>query len=1061
MAGREDKLEIIESDGETTTTMTTTVNSRHHIFQTDETITVLCTEETQILSHDNTETPASDNQRSDTNQHRSRANQKAELSKTSESLASEKSQESGEPFPKSILTNCDSDEAKVSTAKKSVSFETDDSIKKFISGEEIVDQRNPFRSANEEEPDHSYRITKLNKAGGIPRRISVNGKAPKATIDESDYISKEDILKQSKYVPVYIRNPDRVLTYDKSVLERLSTTTSPVPNGREIKRVPVPTPRVKAAPVKPGKPIKPVKEKKKTKQHRVDSRYPDLADIKVSSIGDRLETLVLTNFPFIFQVKTGTDLDESLYDHNEVVLNAKKFDSLVQRTHFSSNEDIDEAVEKAMDDETDGKSQEKDDSKEEEKKSYTNTVNSKEFREFLKKKGLLLFPVKANGAAKEPPPKQPSPSVRSSLPIVKLRQRSTDQVDDAGVGDKKKTVFRRLSSIFSKSKTSPKENDHKVSFTSRKDENGGSAIKRVFLERSSFPNESNRSILANNEFVTSNNFLKNGVRFSRDDDDEDKKSSISSVLTAAADDEVFEETPQPVRRGKPDTNSYRKIDMNRSKLYRLNDEVVKPRAFHPNRAQPAVVNHSTPIRRTSDREFSPVAKPKPAAHGRDSSSIPMRQHMSNGNSSSFYAEPVKLRETSTLQRSKPINTAPKASEAPGNPGIDPFTFAKIHEIKRKTDEVLLNKSLTLENGQPKLNNQNFVRNSQQRSTIEGYRRPHPPQLQPQELNHRHTNNLTLPRQPPRSQSVLDNMTNFKDSLYGEVRYRQPNGRDVNVIMRRPESSSLDKQQIMQKIYEYYRKSVNNTPVSFQDKRNLHIRSQSTNTPTSFAEASPLAKGAPRLPSDYHSWTATRKPTISESDNSEFFAESISSRDYNRFVGEKERVLSYKSPHRDQNQIYDVVYGTIGRDPRSELYAQVRPRKDENPYERRTHRGSTMSPTSTRPASSARTTPIPLYSPSKPVHQMDIVYNNQIYRPIAALRQTPVASTIQRFPQHAQVGYANFRGSVKAKELLTPESDGSETGEVQRIMQNHRFGECRVPWAFHFQTTLMGLRARRR
>lgn len=298
MASHEDKLEIIESETETTTTTTT---SRHHIFQNDETITVLCTEEPQILSQfDNTTQPSSDNQRSDTNQHHSRANQRLENGRTSESLATnEKSQESGDsPFPKSILTNCDSDEAKVSSGKKSVSFETDDSIKKFISGEEIVDKRNPFRSPNDEEPTDSYRITKLNKAGGIPRRIPVNGgRAPKATIDESDYISKEEILKQSKYVPVYIRNPDRVLTYDKSVLERLSTCSSPVNGGPEVRRVPVPTPRVKIVPVKPPKPPKPVKEKKKTKQHRVDSRYPNLADIKVR---DRrlieLRLILTTNF---------------------------------------------------------------------------------------------------------------------------------------------------------------------------------------------------------------------------------------------------------------------------------------------------------------------------------------------------------------------------------------------------------------------------------------------------------------------------------------------------------------------------------------------------------------------------------------------------------------------------------------------------------------------------------------------------------------------------------------------------------------------------------------------
>lgn len=229
-------------------------SDRHQIFQTDDSITIVCNETHSTSSHSDTLediSPSAEKKKksNDDNDHQAHANENiATSTSNSEATISKDSNErDDETFPKSILTNCNNDLAKSYVAKKSVSFENDESIEKFIKGEEILDKRNPFRNTSEEAP---YFIA-ANKS---------------KKIDETDFISKEEILKQSKYVPVYIRNPDRVLTYDRSVLEKLSPEAVKI-----VRRAPIPVPR---------KSIKKPKERK-SKPSRVDSRYPDLADIKV------------------------------------------------------------------------------------------------------------------------------------------------------------------------------------------------------------------------------------------------------------------------------------------------------------------------------------------------------------------------------------------------------------------------------------------------------------------------------------------------------------------------------------------------------------------------------------------------------------------------------------------------------------------------------------------------------------------------------------------------------------------------------------------------------------
>lgn len=121
-------------------------------------------------------------------------------------------------------------------------------VEKFIKGEEIVDSENPFRKQS---------------------------KKVRYKLAHDDFITKEavreEILKQSKFVPVYIKNPDSVLTYptlnDISPDER--SVRKPLPATR---KVPKPAPRSV------------IEKPKRTSKSKTCQIYPNLSDIKVSQL---------------------------------------------------------------------------------------------------------------------------------------------------------------------------------------------------------------------------------------------------------------------------------------------------------------------------------------------------------------------------------------------------------------------------------------------------------------------------------------------------------------------------------------------------------------------------------------------------------------------------------------------------------------------------------------------------------------------------------------------------------------------------------------------------------
>uniref|UniRef100_A0A182SDN8 Uncharacterized protein n=1 Tax=Anopheles maculatus TaxID=74869 RepID=A0A182SDN8_9DIPT len=165
------------------------------------------------------------------------------------------------------------------------------------------------------------------------------------------------------------------------------------------------------------------------------------------------------------KVRIGSaEAEESLYDSNEVVQNALKFDSRFRKVEFGSQDDIDSIAERTEDgsdqpvvtgDETveienrpvvrelkvakqqisPRKQQPTDDQvrkttfAEDVKKSFSNTVKSADFRKYLQSKGLSLVPAKSKAieAARSKPQQQEKVAQRLSGVPVSSSPTSTRQ----------------------------------------------------------------------------------------------------------------------------------------------------------------------------------------------------------------------------------------------------------------------------------------------------------------------------------------------------------------------------------------------------------------------------------------------------------------------------------------------------------------------------------------------------------------------------------------------------------------------------------------------------------
>lgn len=466
---------------------------------------------------------------------------------------------------KPILSNSTSDSRTANYSnKKSVSFDTsNDNVTKFITGDVIIDKENPFK-----------RLNALKRAD-----FFTNSSVSAVQLPKEEFVTKEDVLNESKFVKTYIKNPDEYFVYDPTLkqrllaeearerFEKLKDRQSPPKKGsrisrltherlKELKNKYSPPPLYTQSKIRnvisgglkssltngeiPSQlPIANGDLKKKKKSSIDRSKYPELSQIKV---------------------KVGTDLEGSFFNPKEVALNAKKFDARIKKAQFGSQDDLDEITDLTStfvplgqeglsndillydndDDEEIDTSKSIDNSirnsSDDKTNSFSNTVNSKEFQAYLKKKGLTLLPSAFTSKTVE------NQSKKDNITLRIIEPGDIDEMDGKKTV-KKSSVLQRLfpNGIFSsRRKTTPKEAEPEPKKLGANDDTRLSLMrKRLVLHRQSLPPQSN---------TTLNGTIPNGVSI------DDGSSSISSALTNAENESSPASKPTPVERKTKLTN---------------------------------------------------------------------------------------------------------------------------------------------------------------------------------------------------------------------------------------------------------------------------------------------------------------------------------------------------------------------------------------------------------------------------------------------------------------------------------------------------------------------------
>ncbi|EDW52827.1 GM12978 [Drosophila sechellia] len=312
-------------------------------------------------------------------------------------------------------------------AKKSVSFNpNDEEIRKFTTGEPIVDQKNPFRNGNiantrekktpppvptkrstlsvrktvtqqlreREREREREKEREQQKNESNTRKSKINRSQPPT----DDFVTTEEVLKQSKYVKTYIKNPDAYFVYDPTVLarlrlEELKETTGKLPKRKQTVKE---TRTGKQARHQNQNPNQNQKAQQLTKPPQLTFKkcskpnYPELANLKI---------------------RTGTNSDpesSALFNPAEVTKNARKFDERVKKLQITSDDDLDDidgpltksesSVELAASSSV-PQSPDKPvamsapgDLPSPSPGTFTNTISSDEFQAYLDSKGLALMP---------------------------------------------------------------------------------------------------------------------------------------------------------------------------------------------------------------------------------------------------------------------------------------------------------------------------------------------------------------------------------------------------------------------------------------------------------------------------------------------------------------------------------------------------------------------------------------------------------------------------------------------------------------------------------------------
>ncbi|XP_016998643.2 uncharacterized protein [Drosophila takahashii] len=437
-------------------------------------------------------------------------------------------------------------------AKKSVSFNpNDEEIRKFTTGEPIVDQKNPFRNGNvaskktpppvptkrstlsvrktvtqqlrEREREKEKEREQQKNESNI-RKSKISRSSAQVTAD--DYVTTEEVLKQSKYVKTYIKNPDAYFVYDPTVLARLKleelreTTATGIGGKLPKRKQTVKESRTGGKQARHQNPNQ--NPNQNQNQKNLELRKPQVATFKKCS---------KPNYPELanLKIRTGTNSDPEssalLFNPAEVTKNARKFDERVKKLQITSDDDLDEIdgplTKSESSDELAGTSSVPqspqiknppqamsggggggeggapgEDSSSPSPGTFTNTISSDEFQAYLDRKGLALMPRRELFS--------PTPTighrVNHSTPVQTAEERRKQVAESLAAlrksNTKKLSVLQRLSnSLFpARRKTTPKSempmprglfHDQGEKDECRRKADVPSEIRRILLERQS------------------------------------------------------------------------------------------------------------------------------------------------------------------------------------------------------------------------------------------------------------------------------------------------------------------------------------------------------------------------------------------------------------------------------------------------------------------------------------------------------------------------------------------------------------------------------------------------
>lgn len=716
-------------------------------------------------------------------------------------------------------------------AKKSVSFNpNDEEIRKFTTGEPIVDQKNPFRNGNiiantrekKTPPPVPTKRSTLSVRKTVTQQLrererererekereqqknesnTRKSKINRTQTQTDDFVTTEEVLKQSKYVKTYIKNPDAYFVYDPSVLARLKL--------EELKETTGKLPKRKQT----------LKETRTGKQARHQNQNPNQnqkAQQLIKPPQPTFKKCSKPNYPELanLKIRTGTNSDpesSALFNPAEVTKNARKFDERVKKLQITSDDDLDDIdgplTKSESSDELAASSsvpQSPDkpvamsapgDLPSPSPGTFTNTISSDEFQAYLDSKGLALMPRRELFS--------PTPTIaRTSTPMQTAEERRQQVAESLAAlrksNTKKLNVLQRISnSIFpARRKTTPKSETpsprsifnelEKEDYRRKADV--PTEIRRVLLERQS-PNCRRQNGQVQSPTIDSGidksprNCESNLPNRNGDTSLQRRNGDINLQMRNG-------DTSLQIRNG-DNTILQRRNGDNNLRRSTLERPGVNPRRQWPEAQQVGRINRSTSVDRSQFNHeqpalASPVASSTPV---RGQNQWDQLRAIKEVTDRQLYH---KLHQQQQLQ-AQPLQGQQQQQQ-------------QQHTIRQRPNEDIYSQVIVHPD------QTNFVRGSMQRNTFSGISGRSRPLMV---YNGTPMRQQQMQKQPPRCQSVLDNITpsagNPGQQTPVVMRHRVANQGQSQQMPSRRIGGLLTREEILEKVKEFCRKSINRAP----------------------------------------------------------------------------------------------------------------------------------------------------------------------------------------------------------------------------------------------------------